>query len=228
MWDAKMKGDVYTTQLEATKPLALPRVAEYQATHESLISIVKTCFTDYPEESSILQEYMWYAEKLWRLSQTYTSQALQNEADALFLWYLAKGRKEDVLRRIAEKLGIIISSSDEIFQKIGATPILKIIKKDTIIADGTEQTLLEYLGTARISGNIDLHNMANGDTVTIKVYIKVKEDQPYTLHASDTYENIQDLPILHILPTLSGVATKITLQQTSGTYKSFSYIFTRG
>jgi len=101
------------------------------------------------------------------------------------------------------------------------------LKKGTLIADGTEQTLLEFVGVGVISGHIDLQNMKEGDVVIIRQYIKVKEDGEYKKYAEETYTGIQELPVIYITPKAVDIAMKITLQQTSGTYKSFDYNFIR-
>jgi hypothetical protein len=101
------------------------------------------------------------------------------------------------------------------------------LKKGTLIADGTEQTLLEFVGVGVVSGHIDLQNMEEGDVVIIRQYIKVKEDGEYKKYAEETYTGIQELPVIYITPKAVDIAMKITLQQTSGTYKSFDYNFIR-
>lgn len=227
MWNRKMNPSVYATVLEKTKPLALPKVAGYQVTHEYIISLVKSALQNYPSEIAIMQEYMWYAEKMWKISQKYKSTALQNEADALFLYYLARGRNENALRTIALAFNIKISSSDIIFERIGVPALLSIIGKGTILTDGTEQTILTYVGLAIIQGYIDLSNMTEGDEVTIRIYVKIKETGDYKLYAPETYYGKQPAPAIYVTPKLSGYAFKVTIQQTQGTYKSFDYLFTK-
>jgi hypothetical protein len=227
MWNRKMDPSIYATYLEKTKPLALPKVASYQITHEYIISTVKSALQSYPSEIPIMQEYMWYAEKMWKISQKYKSTALQNEADALFLYYLARGRLENALRTIALAFNIKISSSDIIFERIGVPSLLSIIGKGTVLTDGTEQTILTYVGTAIIQGYIDLSNMQSGDEVTIRVYVKIKETGDFVLYAPETYRDEQPAPAIYMTPKLSGYAFKVTIQQTQGTYKNFDYLFTK-
>jgi hypothetical protein len=229
MWDAKMKGDIYKTQLEAVKPHALPRVASYQATHELLISTVKQILSRLNSEPHLLQEYMWYAEKMWKLTQQYSSNALQREADALYLWYLARGRSDITLRMVAQALGIKISPLEYIAEKTLTPLLISIVGKGTIIADGSEQTLIEYAGRiAQISGYVDLSNMDVGDVVAIRCYVKIREDSDYRLYHSETFEGKQPEPALYMLPRLSGFTLKTTLQQTAGAYKSYDYLFVKG
>jgi hypothetical protein len=229
MWDKKMSGEIYATLLPPLKQLALPKIGGYQATHETLIANVKNALTNFPSETPILQEYMWYAEKLWKFTQHYRSQALQKEVDALYLWYLARGRNDIALRTVAKTLGINISPIEDIMDKILSPILLKIIKKATILADGTEQTLLEYSGAiALISGYIDLSNMTEGDEVTITTYVKIKEGGDYIRYRSETFTGKQPEPALYMLPRLAGIALKATLKQTAGTFKNFDYLFVKG
>jgi hypothetical protein len=104
-----------------------------------------------------------------------------------------------------------------------ATPL----KKGTLTADGTEQTLLEFVGVGIVSGHVDLQNMTTDDTVVIRQYIKVKDDGAYKKYAEEIYAGVQSLPAIHITPKAVDVAMKITLQQTSGSFKSFDYNFIR-
>jgi hypothetical protein len=207
----------------------MPRVASYQATHETLISTVKNVLSQFPSEAPILQEYMWYAEKLWKLTQQYRSQALQSQADALYLWYLARGRNDLALRVTAKTLGISISPIEEIMDKILSPLLLKIIGKGTILTDGTEQTIIEYKGTVSlISGYIDLTNMEEGDITTIKSYAKIREDGEYVLYRTETFTGKHPEPALYLLPRLAGYAYKVTIQQTAGPYKNYDYLFVKG
>ena len=66
MWNAKMNPDVYKEYLQATKPMALEKVAKYQSTFQFLLTSVKNVISQLGENPSLTQEYMWYAEKLWK------------------------------------------------------------------------------------------------------------------------------------------------------------------
>jgi len=227
MWDAKVKGDIYAVQLSDVKPLVLPHVMQYQVTHESLISLVRHTIGKFGVEGHLIHEYMWYAQKLWKLARTYKDEALKLQADALFLWYLARGRDEAILRTIALQLGIKISETEAIIERVGVPALLKIISRGTLLADGTEQTLLEYVGTAVVQGYMDLQNLREGDEVVVTSYVKVKEDGEYKEYAKETFTGKVTPPMVYVLPRLSGVSMKVTLQQVAGIYKSFDYLFTR-
>jgi hypothetical protein len=229
LWDKKMSGDVYATLLPDLKKNAMGKVMSYQATHEYLISIVKSVLSKFGVEAFLLQQYMWYAEKLWRLTQEYKSDALQKEADALYLWHLARGGNDLALRGVAKALGINISTLEEIMDKTLSPILIKVIKQGTILTDGTEQTLIEYTGSiSTISGYIDLSNMDLGDTVIIRAYTKIKPDGDYVLYRPETFNGKQTEPALYVMPRLSGYSFKVTIQQTEGLFRNFDYLFVKG
>jgi len=227
LWDAKMDGDIYARTLQKLKPLAKEGEATYQAEFDRLLAIVKRILEGTPEHSSV-QAYMWYAEKLWSLTQRFSGPALQKEADALYLWHLARGRDDVALRAIARALGVEISPLEDIIDTVLAPRLMKIIAQGTVTADGSEQVLVEYSGLATVSGYVDLSSMDEGDGVVIRVYTKIRPDGEWKLYDEGRFYGKQAYPALHILPRVTGYAYKVTLQQTSGTYKSFDYLFVKG
>jgi hypothetical protein len=105
--------------------------------------------------------------------------------------------------------------------------VLEELAVGTLTADGTEQTIVESNVTGEIEGWIDLANMALGDSVTIKIYVKMKLNGSYRLYDSTTYSDVQTYPAIHIVKVPSKYGFKVTLQQTAGTYKNFDYNFFR-
>jgi hypothetical protein len=99
--------------------------------------------------------------------------------------------------------------------------------EDTLTADGTEQTVVEATGTLefQLDGYIDLSNMASGDTVVVREYMKIASAGSYVKYAEETYSGAQSIPLLHILTKPARYALKVTLQQTAGTYRTFGYQF---
>jgi hypothetical protein len=101
----------------------------------------------------------------------------------------------------------------------------QILAEGTVTADGTEQTVLEALGLMNLEGYVDLSEMTNGDTVTLRRYVKIQQNAEYKLHGEETYVGIQAQPLIRF-PAMAGCyGIKITLKQTSGIYKSFPYQF---
>jgi len=229
MWDKKMSGEVYATLLPKLKEISIGRVAGYQVEHENLISVVKQVLSGFGFEASVLQEYMWFAEKLWKFKNEYSSEALQRQVDALYLWYLARGRSDLALRAVAKALGLNVSDLEDIVGKVMAPLLVSVLSKGVVTADGSEQTLIEYTGRiAAISGYIDLSSMVDGDTVVVRLYVRLVEEGDYVLYHVETFMNKQFEPALYVMPRATGFGYKVTLQQTSGDYKSFSYLFVKG
>jgi hypothetical protein len=107
----------------------------------------------------------------------------------------------------------------------GLIPRKQLLKENEIYADGTEQTVIETLGLINLEGYIDLSQMVNGDTVTLRRYVKIQKDAEYKLHGEETYVGVQAQPLVRF-PAMAGCyGIKITLKQTSGTYKNFPYQF---
>ena len=98
-------------------------------------------------------------------------------------------------------------------------------KSDVIIADGTEQTLLEYIGLGKISGNIDLSNIQVGDTVILKQYIQVTVGGGWKKYMSESYSGLQANPLVYITPKETDFGIKITLEQTAGVMRNYEYNF---
>jgi hypothetical protein len=98
-----------------------------------------------------------------------------------------------------------------------------IFSEATITADGTEQTLAEVDEAVRISGYVSLGNLQAGDTVVIRQYVKLTTD--YEEYDEVAYSDEQAKPIIYIQPKEIVSSTKITIQQTTGVYRSFDYEF---
>jgi hypothetical protein len=96
--------------------------------------------------------------------------------------------------------------------------------KGTLVADGSEQVVMEISEAARVSGYISLANMEAGDTVIIMQYVRLLNGE-YKRYAAETYMGAQENPIVYITPKELASGMKVTLQQTSGTYKTFDYLF---
>jgi hypothetical protein len=120
--------------------------------------------------------------------------------------------------------GTIILDSESLISAL-ARYEFKVIVEGRIIADGTEQIILDANGGTVVLGYVDLSEMQTGDVVVIKTYVKVRSDADYKIYASQEYIDAQSEPIVYILPKYTANGLRITLQQTKGVYRSFSYIF---
>jgi len=101
----------------------------------------------------------------------------------------------------------------------------------TLSADGSEQNLVldEISGNPQrhLEGYVDLSNMASGDTIVIRQYMKITSGGAYVKYAEETYSGAQSLPLLHIITKPARYGLKITLQQTGGTNRQYPYQFFR-
>lgn len=112
---------------------------------------------------------------------------------------------------------------------IGGNPTRKVtpIEKGNIVTDGSEQTILEFEGMGKVLGYIDVKNMKIGDKVTIRQYIKIRENDNYSKYAEEEYKDAQENPLIHIEPKEVDVALKVTIQQTAGFPNHFPNSFMR-
>jgi hypothetical protein len=125
-------------------------------------------------------------------------------------------------------MSVTITKTPDITVNVSLTiPLTKLesLGGGTIFADGTEQTIVEYVKVGRVIGYIDLSNMTTGDTIVIRQYMKLKTGGEYKKYAEETYSGTQSIPIIYITPKETDYGVKITIQQTAGTYKSFDYNF---
>ncbi len=97
----------------------------------------------------------------------------------------------------------------------------EICASGTITADGTEQTIAELEEATRISGYLSLSNMQAGDILVVRQYFNFGTANER--YASATYSGAQSDPIIYFTPKEIAPNTKITIQQTAGTYRSYQY-----
>lgn len=93
----------------------------------------------------------------------------------------------------------------------------------SITANGTVQTIFDVTGTKYYAFQIDLSNMADGDLVTVTVYLKDAQFGTYVKYVANEYDGVQD-EALYYLAFLPAYGIKVTIQQTTGTYKSFDWV----
>ena len=123
--------------LKKTRRLALEGEIGYQGIHEEIIRKVKAVLAYYGSESVRTHAYVWYAQGLWYAKNRYGSQALQKEANALFMYFYVLGLQENALRDIAKAFGINIPPISDI---VGITPM-----SEEIVYKGTKRALKETL-----------------------------------------------------------------------------------
>jgi len=106
-----------------------------------------------------------------------------------------------------------------------APPRLCELARGTLVADGTEQVVVEHRGAARVVGYVDLHNMEEGDSVVIRQYVRLRPDGPFEKYAEERYDGPQPAPVVYVKPKECGHGVRVTIQQVAGAPKSFDYCF---
>ncbi len=101
----------------------------------------------------------------------------------------------------------------------------EVVKEGVLTADGSEQLVIEAPGPINLEGYVDLSNLAVGDEVVLKRYVKIQEGGDYKLHASEAFNGVQEQPLIRFPPIAGYYGIKVTLQQTAGSFKSFPYQF---
>jgi len=93
----------------------------------------------------------------------------------------------------------------------------------------TEHSLLDTTDAGVYQGLIDLTNLADGDTLEIRVYIKANASATLSVAYIITLKDAQssDGLVLITPPAMSAVEWKMTLKQTAGTGRSYQWgVFT--
>lgn len=99
------------------------------------------------------------------------------------------------------------------------------LAKGTLVADGTEQNVINQVLTKFVTGYIDLSNMQAGDTVVITHKIKIKSAGSNIRQWQATYSGAQTDPLLSFAQFFVPYAIQITLQQTGGVNRNYDYYF---
>lgn len=101
----------------------------------------------------------------------------------------------------------------------------------SVVMDGSEKNVVldEIAGNPQryLEGYVDLSPMASGDTIVVRQYMKISATGDYIKYAEETYSGAQTLPLLYIITKPAKYGLRITIQQTSGTYRTLTYQFFR-
>ena len=106
-------------------------------------------------------------------------------------------------------------------------PKITSIISSSITMTGAEQILLEQPDgiISRISGYIDLTNLAGGDTVIIRMYLRVISGGAWRLYHQDEYNGPVAPAVVHVVERPENHGLRLTLQQTAGVNKVIDYEF---
>lgn len=91
-----------------------------------------------------------------------------------------------------------------------------------VLLDATDKTLVEVtdIKAGEIEAWVDLTPMVGGDTIVIRYSRKLKAAGTYAKYAEETYTGAQTIPALCIMSKKIYRDTKVTAQQTGGSYKT--------
>ena len=134
------------------------------------------------------------------------------------------------IKYISDKIADLITRTkglDNIYDLVNAILDLTPYEVTITPTDGTDNIVYQNDAPASVFNpktcQIDLSNMAAGDTVVIKVSYRIKSAGSYIMEDTKTYNDAQSDPKLKTIrlnPNRRGV--KITLAQTAGApYKAF-------
>src|SRR5574339_229632 len=94
---------------------------------------------------------------------------------------------------------------------------------NNITTSASEQNLFDVTGDAHYSTFIFAHNMATGDTVTIRVYVKDQNGAAMRLFDVITLQDSQTSPA-YFVPFLPAKQYKVSIQRTAGTDRNFTWL----
>lgn len=213
-------GAVTTTDVDTTATDTIAREYRIDVTAENIYFYIDDVLVHSLQDTTLVN----YTIQLYGLVANAT-----DDLDARFD-YCKVNRLSDDYREIYKKLSQIQGGTESIgtvITELENALDLNYIRSSTT-ADGTEQTLYANTSTrAFIFKNIDidLSNMAAGDTTVIKVY-KMVDGTNYRLTQQTTYTDAQTLTGITIKGDDGGVSGyKVTLQQTAGTNRAYPWIY---
>lgn len=92
----------------------------------------------------------------------------------------------------------------------------------TTTTDGTEQTVWDITADNHFGGWLFTHNMASGDIVEIRVYVKDQNSNNMRQYSLDTLSGAQTSPSYY-LPFVATKEHKLTIKRTSGTDRAYTW-----
>ena len=91
-----------------------------------------------------------------------------------------------------------------------------------VTTDGTEQNLFDITADNHFATWIFTHNMASGDSVTIKVYVYDNNATTLRLYESVTLTDAQSIPAMFI-PFIPTKEYKVSIQRVAGTDRNYTW-----
>ena len=102
-----------------------------------------------------------------------------------------------------------------------ASPVVE--ATGTTLADGTEQTLSTINTPRNLTLSLDASVLSTGDAIRLRAYKKVLSGGALVLFYEEIFGGAQSVPGLISTPLPSPHQAAFTLEQLSGTYRSFPW-----
>lgn len=90
-------------------------------------------------------------------------------------------------------------------------------------ATGGEDTLATITTSGSFVLGLDANNMALGDTLVVRVKLKVRSTGTTRLAFERTYANVQSEPVILSIPVASTNEIVFTIEQTAGTNRAYPW-----
>jgi len=102
---------------------------------------------------------------------------------------------------------------------------LEVEADGTLTADGTQQTIYDKSSTKPFKAQLllDVANLALGDSVEVIEWVKVLSGGTLRWCTRTRFTGVQEEPIAVLLSKVLTYEYKVTLQQVTGTYRSFDW-----
>ena len=220
-WVAKTEPDLMDQTYRLMRDIMVERATAFQAKHQAQIIRVRNLVERYVDNPFLKMPYVSYGQRIAKIAEKYQGTAAINAAVGELLLWKHRGLDEIILISIARLFNLDLA--------MHVPTLVERIAEGAVTASEEETVILDYDGPlAMVSGWIDLSPMREGDEVTIRLYVKLRRGEEYRLYASDQFKGRQEEPAIYLTPKLSAYGYKVTIQQTSGTPKTFSYFFAKG
>lgn len=224
-WAIKTDPDLLCPVLKATHDLSVEEIRRVYG----IIDMYYAKTAEILDRNGVIGNfrltYRCYMEELYKIVSTYTGEAMTEKTTGVSTKYLLYGMDINILREIAQLFGLEALVGLEDIIKEGMQALYPSSVEGTVIADGSEQTVLQSEETEVHwwEGFIDLGALQSGEQVVMREYASVITPASYKLYFDETYTGVLANPMLYIMTKPAKYGLKLTLEQVSGTLRSFPF-----
>jgi len=94
----------------------------------------------------------------------------------------------------------------------------------TVTMTGAEDLVFEVTDYKRfVEAFVDLSPMQAGDSIIVRQYMRIISGGAYKMYADVPYDDAQIIQLLWVVPKPSNYGLKLTIQQTAGANRIFTY-----